>query len=170
MTLTDLGIIANFLSPIAVLATLVFLSRQVQQGNRLAMANARQRMVEQTNDELYTLMSDAALRECFVKADELSQDEQSKLHCFLTAAMRQREWEWFQHRDRIIEENVAKSYFEIIAIHLGTPRTRYWWKVLGHLGFNPNFVAEVDQFIARRPPTNFFECMISYDTERLAGS
>ena len=125
MSLTDLGVIANFLSPLAVLATLIFLSRQVQQGNRLAMANARQRMVEQTNDELYMLMSDAELRECFVKTDELSQDEQGKLHCFLTAAMRQREWEWFQHRDRVIEENVAKSYFGIIAIHLGTLRTRH---------------------------------------------
>ncbi len=63
MTLSDFGIIANVLSAIAVLATLIYLSRQVTQGNLLAKAQARQRMVEQTNEELYTLANDAALRE-----------------------------------------------------------------------------------------------------------
>jgi len=170
MTLTDLSIIANFLSPIAVLGTLIYLARQVKLGNQLAIANARERMVVQTNEELYRLMNDANLRDCFLKTDELSQDEQGKLHCFLTAAMRQREWEWFQHRDRLIEESVAKSYFEIIAIHLGIERTRHWWRILGHIGFDPHFVAEVDQLIADRPLTNFWECMTSYDSERLQPS
>lgn len=44
MTLTDLGTIANLLSAIAVLGTLIYLSRQVKQGNLLAKAHARQRM------------------------------------------------------------------------------------------------------------------------------
>lgn len=67
-----------------------YLSRQVKQGNLLE-AHARQRMVEQTNEELYTLANDANLRECFVKTTELSREEQGKLHFFLIAAMRQRE-------------------------------------------------------------------------------
>ena len=116
MTSSDLGTIANLLSAIAVLATLIYLSRQVKQGNRLAKALARQRMVEQTNEELYTLANDASLRECFVKTTELSRDEQGKMHFFLIAAMRQREWEWFQHRDGVIVESVAKAYFGIIAL------------------------------------------------------
>jgi len=62
----------------------------VKQGNLLE-AHARQRMVEQTNEELYTLANDANLRECFVKTTELSREEQGKLHFFLIAAMRQRE-------------------------------------------------------------------------------
>jgi hypothetical protein len=170
MTLSDLGIIANLLSAIAVLGTLIYLSRQVRQGNLLAKSHARQRMVEQTNEELYALANDANLRECFLKSTELSREEQGKLHFFLIAAMRQREWEWFQHRDGVIEESIAKAYFGIIALHLGIPRTRYWWRTIGRIGFNPEFVAEVDAFLAGRPATTYFEEMTSFDTRRLKAS
>lgn len=168
--LSDVGTIANLLSAIAVLGTLIYLSRQVKQGNLLAKSHARQRMVEQTNEELYTLANDASLRECFVKSSELSREEQGKLHFFLIAAMRQREWEWFQHRDGVIDESVAKAYFGIIALHLGIPRTRHWWATIGRIGFDPSFVAEVDQFIADRPVTTYFEQTMSFDTERLKAS
>lgn len=161
---SDLGTIANVLSAITVVGTLIYLSRQVKQGNLLAKAQARQRMVEQTNEELYRLASDANLRECFVKPTELSREEQGKLHFFLVAAMRQREWEWFQHRDGVIEEGVAKAYFGIIALHLGIPRTRNWWSRIGRIGFNPEFAAEVDAFLADRPPTTYFEDMMSFDS------
>jgi hypothetical protein len=168
--LSDVGTIANLLSAIAVLGTLIYLSRQVKQGNLLAKAHARQRMVEQTNEELYALTNDASLRACFVKSSELSREEQGKLHFFLIAAMRQREWEWFQHRDGVIDEGVAKAYFGIIALHLGIPRTRHWWATIGRIGFDPHFVAEVDQFIADRPVTTYFEETMSFDTERLKAS
>ena len=167
MTLGDLGTIANLLSAVAVLGTLIYLSRQVKQGNLLAKAHARQRMVEQTNEELYVLANDPTLRECFLKTGELSREEQGKLHFFLIAAMRQREWEWFQHRDGVIDETVAKAYFGIIALHLGITRTRYWWRTIGRIGFNPDFVAEVDRFIADQPPTTYFEDMARFDTRRL---
>jgi hypothetical protein len=84
--------------------------------------------------------------------------------------MRQREWEWFQHRDGVIDEGVAKAYFGIIALHLGIPRTRHWWATIGRIGFDPHFVAEVDQFIADRPVTTYFEETMSFDTERLKAS
>lgn len=167
MTFSDVGTIANLLSAIAVLGTLIYLSRQLRQGNLLAKAHARQRMVEQTNEELYVLANDANLRECFVKPTELSSDEQGKLHFFLIAAMRQREWEWFQHRDGIIEEDVAKAYFGIVALHLGTARTRHWWSTIGRIGFNPDFVADVDALIAGRSTITYFEDIMSFDTRRL---
>ena len=167
MTLSELGTIANLLSAFAVLGTLIYLSRQVKQGNLLAKAHARQRMVEQTNEELYALANDPGLRECFLKASELSREEQGKLHFFLIAAMRQREWEWFQHRDGVIDEAVAKAYFGIIGLHLGIPRTRHWWRTIGRVGFNPDFVAEVDCFIADQPATTYFEDIVRFDSMRL---
>ena len=163
MSINDIGMIANLLSALAVVGTLIYLSRQVKQGNLLARAQARQRMVEQTNEELYRLADDANLRECFVKATELSRDEQGKLHFFLLAAMRQREWEWFQHRDGIIDEECAKAYFGVVALHLGIPRTRAWWSTVGRIGFNSEFVAEVDAFLADRQPITYFEDILSYD-------
>ncbi len=103
MTLSDIGSIANLLAAIGVLVTLIYLARQVRQGNLLAQAQARQRMVEQTCEELYVWKNDPLLRNCFVKKAELSEEEHGVLHYFLLAAMRQREWEWLQFKDGVIK-------------------------------------------------------------------
>ena len=162
MTISDLGSIANILSAIAVLATLVYLSRQVKHGNMLARAQARQRMVEQTNEELYQWMGDANLRECFARTTELTREEQGKVHYFLLAAMRQREWEWFQYRDGVIKEDVYQAYHEVIGLHLGIPLTRRWWSTVGRIGFNSDFVATVDALLAGRPPIAYFEDILTF--------
>jgi hypothetical protein len=64
MTLNDVSSIANLLAAIGVLITLIYLSRQVRQGNLLTKYQARQRMVEQAQEELYHWASHPGLREC----------------------------------------------------------------------------------------------------------
>ena len=134
MTLGDIGSIANLFAAIGVLVTLVYLSRQVRQGNLLARAQARQRMVEQTCD-------------------------------FLLAAMRQREWEWLQFKDGVIKRDVYAAYHEVIALHLGIPRTSRWWQTVGRIRFDSGFVADVDSFLAGRPTTDYFTKIGCFDRE-----
>ena len=165
MTLGDLASIANILSAIAVLATLIYLSRQLRQGNLSARAQARQRMVQQTNEELYVWMNDPVLRSCFTKPTELSPEEHGKVHYFLLAAMRQREWEWFQYRDGVIKKDIYEAYHGVIGLHLGIPRTRRWWSTVGRIGFNPDFVADVDALLANRPPITYFEDLLCFDRQ-----
>jgi len=163
MTLNDIGSIANLLAAIGVLITLIYLARQVKQGNLLAKYQARQRMVEQAQEELYHWSTHPELRNSFVKTGSLSAIEQEQLHYFLLAAMRQREWEWFQLNDGVIRKEVYEAYHEVIALHLGVPRTRVWWQTVGRIGFNPRFVADVDAFLAKRPTTDYFERIRSFD-------
>jgi hypothetical protein len=158
MNLSDIASIANVVAAIAVIVSLIYLSRQVRQANLFARASVRQRMVEQTHEELHVLVNDPELREAFRRGAKLSGEAQSKLSFFLAAAMRQREWEWFQYRDGVIDRDVYCAYHEVIAFHLGAPRTRNWWATVGRLGFNPDFVSEVDRLLAGRPLTDdYFE-------------
>jgi hypothetical protein len=53
MTISDLGSIGSLLAAIAVFVTLIYLSRQVRQGNLFAKSQARQRMVEQAQWEWF---------------------------------------------------------------------------------------------------------------------
>jgi len=46
-------------------------------------------------------------------------------------------------------------------------RTRHWWRTIGHIGFNPDFVADVDASIADRPITTYFDDLMTFDTQRL---
>lgn len=167
-TISDLGSIANLLAAIGVLVTLIYLSRQVRQGNLFARSQARQRMVEQAHEELYRWGKDPQLRNCFVKKGTLSEEEHEIVHYFLLAAMRQREWEWFQYKDGVISKDVYEAYHEVIGLHLGTPRTRNWWRTVGRIGFNPAFVGVVDSFLAQREVTSYFEEIRRYDRSATA--
>ncbi len=164
MTLNDVASIGNIVAAIAVVFSLIYLSRQVRHANLLARSHVRQRMVEQAHDELYVLMNNPDLREAWLPETKLSAEAQSKLAFFLAAAMRQREWEWYQYKDGLIDRDVYCAYYEVIAFHLGAARTRNWWVTVGRLGFNPEFVAEVDALVEKRPLSyNYFEKIRSFD-------
>lgn len=152
MTLNDIGAIANLLSAVAVLATLIYLALQMEQANRFARSQSRQRMMEQTQQELYVWMNNPDLRDAFLSATPPA-ETQAKMHFFLLSAMRQREWEWFQYKDGIISKEVYEAYHGVIALHLGLPRTRKWWESVGRIGFNATFVSEVDAFLSGQPLT-----------------
>jgi hypothetical protein len=85
------------------------------------------------------------------------------MHYFLIAAMRQREWEWFQFKDGVIKKDVYEAYHGVIALHLGVDRTRRWWRTVGRIGFNPQFVADVDAFLAKQPTTTYYEDIANFD-------
>jgi len=163
MTLNDIGSVANLLAAIGVLITLIYLARQVRQGNMFAKYQARQRMAEQAQAELYHWCDHPDLRAAFTKQGTLSPVEQEELHYFLIAAMRQREWEWFQFKDGVIRKEVYEAYHGVIALHLGVPRTRTWWQTVGRVGFNTRFVADVDAFLAKQPTTDYFERIRTFD-------
>ena len=165
MSLAEIGIVAEIVSALAVLVTLIYLARQVRHANLLARAQTRQRMIEQGNEELYVLMNDPQLRECMARKTPLSREQQGKLHFFLTSAMRAREWEWFQERDKLVRGDAHNAYQEVIGLHLGMAHTRKWWETVGRVGFDPVFVAEVDAFIEDRPIHSWFEDILIYDEE-----
>jgi hypothetical protein len=157
------GAVAQILGDAVVAVTLIYLAAQVRQGNRVAQSQARQRMIEQAERELYAQMTDPSISYASVKDGPLSEDEQAKLSLFLVAFMRQREWEWFQRHDGVIGEEVYKAYHQVIAIHLGTPRGRKWWKALGRFAFNAEFVAAVDELLATNAGSTYLRDMRTWD-------
>ena len=164
MTLSDVASVGNIIAAIAVVMSLNYLSRQVRHANLIARSNVRQRMVEQAHDELYVLMNNPDLRESWLPDTKLSADAQSKLAFFLAAAMRQREWEWYQYKDGLIDRGVYGAYHQVIGFHLGIARTRNWWVTVGRLGFHPEFVAEVDALLENRPLSyDYFEKIRNFD-------
>jgi hypothetical protein len=157
------GAIAQLFGDVVVAITLIYLAAQVRQGNRVARLQVRQRMIEQTERELYAQMADPAITYANVKSSSLSEEEQVKLALFLIAFMRQREWEWFQLRDGSIGADVYEAYQQVIAIHLGTQRGRKWWKVIGRYAFNPEFVATVDGLLAKTADSTYLHDMRTWD-------
>ena len=158
------GALAELAGATGVIATLIYLSGQIRQANRHARAQARQWMVEQAHSELHQLMNDSDLSG-LMDSESFSPEQSVKLNFFLAAAMRQREWEWFQYADGVIGRDVYEAYHGVISIHLGTPRTRKWWSSVGRVAFNPDFVRAVDEYLERTDLTTYFDDIKTYDRD-----
>lgn len=163
MSIQDLGALGELVSSVVVLITLIYLSLQVRQGNLLAKSQARQRMVEHAQTELYTQINDLSITYAVIKEGSLTEEEQAKLSLFLTEFMRQREWEWFQYQDGVIDKDVYRAYHAVIGIFLSPVRTRKWWASIGRLAFNESFVNEVDDFLENMNPSSYLSDMRKWD-------
>ena len=70
--------------------------------------------------------------------------------------MRNREHEWFQYKDGILDEATWLSYREIIRVTLGPPRHRKWWNHAKR-GLDPEFATMVDEFLGEIPESDIWE-------------
>ena len=157
------GAIGQILGVVVVVLSLIYVAAQVRQGNRFAKLQARQRMIEQAHDELYGQMADPSITYANVKPGPLTEEEQAKLSLFLIAFMRQREWEWFEYRDGIIDKDVYTAYHDVIPIHPAPRVPANGGRSLGRFAFNPEFVAAVDELLASSQPSTYLRDMRTWD-------
>jgi hypothetical protein len=158
MLTQELVALAELIAAIAVVITLLYVAKQVRQSNTLARAQTRQRNVEQASEELYKgFVDDPSILRSLYKQEPLSEDEWIRLSGWLLAAMRQREYEYFQMKNGSIEREVWEAYRELITIHLGTERTRKWWDNWGDVPFDPGFRAMVAELLDKHSKPHYFE-------------
>ncbi len=178
MTLADIGIIAQIVSAIAVVATLAYLALQVSHSNRLAQMQTRQHMVQMANDELRIMIDDPEMARRFLKPAPLEFAEAHKLYSFVILALRHREWEWYQAHNGAIgkadAEQVKRDCFQVASLWLRYPRSRKFWETTGRFAFNPQFAAELDVYLDQNPRGGGFvgdtealeAAMVEYEKEQ----
>ena len=161
MTITELGSLGEFISSLVVLATLIYLAVQVRQSNRLSRAQARQSMMQVVQGELYELIDHPEVISA-MGGEPKSEEERAKVGMWLTAGLRQREFDWMQFKDGIIDEDTYRAYSGVIPILLGTEATRRWWSLVGSSGFSPDFIAEVNRILEDTPLNGFFRMNLDW--------
>lgn len=115
----------------------------------------RQHMADMAQEELSLIISDPDLVLKLLAPAPLPIPDMTRAANFLILIVRQREWEWYQANNGAISaaaaEQVKRDCLEVAALFLDIRRARKWWQMSGRLGFNPQFVAELDAFLADRP-------------------
>ncbi len=158
MSIEELVALAELIAAIAVVISLLYLAAQVRQSNKLARAHTRERMINQASDEVYKgFVDDPSILRSLYKSDPLSEEEWIRLSGWLLAAMRQREYEYFQMKDGNIEKEVWEAYRRLITIHLGSKRTRKWWDSWGSVPFDSGFCSMVSELLDKQANPNYFE-------------
>ena len=158
MSIDKLVAIAELIAAIAVVISLLYLAAQVRQSNKLARAQTRERMTNQAAEEVYKgFIEEPNILRSLYKSEALSEDEWIRLSGWLLAAMRQREYEFFQMKDGNIEKEVWEAYRGLITLHLARNRTRKWWDNWGKVPFDPGFCAMVSELLDSQSWPDYFE-------------
>ncbi len=156
MTLEQYGYLAEIIGVIIVVVTLLYLSVQVRQGAHLMRSESRQALTNNQREVLFSYLDNMDLFDKMADPQKLSQADQRRFSVIWMANMRNREHEWFQYKDGILDEPTWLSYREIIRLTLSSKRHRTWWNKM-KLVFDSEFVEIVDRFIGETPESDIWD-------------
>jgi len=143
--------IAEIISSIAILVTLIYLSIQTQQNTAAIQANTRQTMI---TTDVETLKASMDYPHAFVQmrnTEALSEDEKNRIISWLIMLVRTREYQWFQYKNGLLDKQAWEAYLTGLSGNLSYPRTRGWWNQDAYDLFDHEFVDEVNKYLAGKP-------------------
>ena len=114
------------------------LATQIRQSNVLAKSQTRREIVRADQQLLSTVIGYPEIYDAVVK-DEITRSEKIRLQEWLFILMRNREFDWLQWRDGLIDDETFDSYKGVIPAVIGSPRGRRWWAAYHGL-FSSRFV------------------------------
>jgi hypothetical protein len=165
LTLEQWAYLGQIAAAVAVIASLIYLGVQVRQSNVLSRAQTRQSMMELAQEQILIYVNDPELWACVFATGKLTDEQNVKAHMWLTASMRQREYEWLAHRDGVMDADMFAAYTSVIAFILGTERNRRWWETRKEIKeFDPGFMAYVDSLLAQSSLTNYSELIETWNS------
>lgn len=156
MTLEQYAYIAEITGVIIVVVTLLHLSVQVRQGANLMRSESRQALMNNDRDVLLAYLEHQDLFDKMAKPEALSAQDQRRFSFLWIVNMRNREHEWLQYKDGILDEATWMSYRNIIPLTLSAKRHRIWWNNI-KTDFDSAFVEIVDQLIDEIPESEIWE-------------
>ncbi len=157
MTLEQYAYLSQIIGVVVVVATLIYLSVQVRQGARLLRSESRQALMNNDRDVLLAYLDNTELFGKMAGEEKLSHAEQWRFSVLWIINMRNREHEWFQYQDGVLDEKTWRAYRDIIRVTLGSPRRREWWDAWKNNGFDSDFVQMVDEFIGDPPSIDIMD-------------
>ena len=151
MKLEKLSAMAELISAVAIVVTLGYLAIQTRQNTAAVQATTRQAMLAEDR-ELLGLRLEFGVQELMIReAGSLSDDEMIRLSTWLVIFLRNRENQWLQRQNGVIDEATWATYSYAIAPILSYEITRPWWDERVSRGeFDPGFVSYVNGRLAER--------------------
>jgi hypothetical protein len=153
-----LGLIAN----IAVVGGIVFLAIEIRQNNELLRSESRQTLVANDVTSLAANIENADVFAKLVSEGELSAVDQFRLSFMYTLDLRNREFEYFQYVNGLLDEETWLSYRHVIVINHSTGLGRKWWNEIGRGIVDPEFAELVDELLVNAQPDDTYKRMATW--------
>lgn len=152
MNWTKMSAVAETLSSVAILVTLIYLAIQTQQNTDAIQAATRYETLIADLGYLSTFVGHPELDALQYKPD-LTDAEKVRLSSHTLTFIRMRENSWLQYQNGILDEATWVSYCGSIVAVLAPPRMRSWWRrfVVDRKIMDPGFISMVNELIASQP-------------------
>jgi hypothetical protein len=153
MTLEQLFYISQSVAAVAVVASILYLAREVRQSERVQRATMQQARADRASKASLTMASQELVR-VWQKAQSpkpsLTEEEFSQLMLVCRAAFLSGEDSYLQHRAGLLDEVAWRSYVAGVEFYMASPGMRAMWKVSSKQ-FGVDFRSFVDGVMERIP-------------------
>jgi len=166
MNWTKWASIAEIISSVAILVTLLYLAIQTEQNTDAINSQSRQSLAEGAVFEQTIWLQYPQLTSFIVdNSIEMTFEQKVQLDSMMIMSLSRREFAFRQYQAGVLDENVWSHEVEIIALLLGTERTRSWWNILGKDTFDEDFTNTIDSIIQGRPYHPYWDALVNWQYE-----
>ena len=155
MPLDNFVAVAEIVSAIAVVVTLIYLAIQIKHSKESLDANTKairgqaiSDITRNVHDQMHMLIQGhdvAAAFQRFATEDSLGPQDAFLLDSVLSAVFVARQNEFFQWKQGLLDEDVFRSLHHVILTCLGSPNGQHWWENEGQKMFTADFIEFVEK-------------------------
>ena len=141
MTLSDLASIGSFVSGIAVLVSLVYLSLQIRQNTKHSQAliqQGRAARISESALRLAELAESEGLERCFQGSAEVSNNDVRRFLFLCRSIFISAEDSFFQNRQGLLDRAAFESFKSSLKSGMGSPGIATAWKMTREM-YEPDF-------------------------------
>lgn len=152
MKLEKIAPLAEIVSSVAIIATLIFLSIQMQQTNSALVANSRQSTLMADMTLIAALISNPEVMGNTIRPfEELSFAEKDQLGNALAGVLRSREFAWLQYKSGVLDGPTFDSYMETPVRWIRENEAfEFYWDLFSRTT-NPEFRSYVNGLLEQSP-------------------
>ncbi len=151
MNWTKASAVAEILSSVAILITLVYLVVEIQQNAEATQAETRQAILDSDQQFLELLIDSPELHRLQFEAD-LSDEERTRLSYLLITFIRMRESNWVQYETGTLDDVTWQAYRLNLISQLSAPQTRAWWQNFPvERIWDSEFISLVNELLVNQP-------------------
>ena len=151
ITLEQAYYIVEIIGVTVVVASLIYVGKQLQLNVESLQANQRQTTTAMDLQSLYKSIDNPS-RVLARYKPELTDEEKIQVFYSLVAYLRVRELDWIQYQNGVLDKTTWTTYQLSIKIVLSSPNNKIVWQNCSLL-LDPAFVAHINELIADIPTT-----------------
>jgi hypothetical protein len=153
-----LTLVAN----VAVVGGIVFLAIEIRQNNEFLRSESRQTLVANDVTSLTANIENADVFAKLLAGQELSAEDQLRLSFMYALDLRNREFEYFQYSNGLLDEETWLAYRHVILFNHSTELGRKWWDEIGRGVVDPDFAALVDELLVNARSDDTYKRMATW--------